>query len=71
MVTAGAASPGASLGGRGRSRSRSSAVPPASTVSRYHAAAFVPVRIGFTVAAPATTWSLMPSLGQGVVAAVP
>ena len=49
-------------GGAGSRRSR-----PAATVSRYQAAAFVPVPAGLTVAAPLTTWSLMPSLGYGVV----
>ena len=58
-------------GGRGRSRRRISAVAPGATVSRYQAAAFVPVCAGLTVAAPCTTWSLMPSLGHGVVASAP
>ena len=64
-------SPGASAGGRSRRRRRISAVAPGATVSRYQAAAFVPVFAGLTVAAPATTWSLMPSLGHGVVAFEP
>ena len=57
--------------GVGRSRSRSSAVPPAGTVTSYQNAALVPVRSGFTVAFPLTTWSLMPSFGYGVNGAEP
>ena len=53
------------------SRSRISADPPAGTATSYQAAAFVPVRSGLTVAEPLMTWSLMPSFGKGVVAAVP
>ena len=53
------------------SRSRTSADPPAGTVNTYQAAAFVPVRLELTVAAPLTTWSLMPSFGYGVVAGSP
>ena len=47
----------------GRSRSRSSAVCPAGTVTWYQNAHLVPVPTGLTVAAPWITWSLMPSLG--------
>ena len=49
------------------SRNLTSADPPAGTVRTYQAAAFVPVQLGLTVSAPCTTWSLMPSLGYGVV----
>ena len=38
---------------------------------RYQHAIFVPVLLGFTVGAPCTTWSLMPSFGYGVLAADP
>src|SRR5256885_17174316 len=55
----------------GASRSRSSTVAPAGTVMRYQHAIFVPVLLGFTVGAPCTTWSLMPSFGYGVLAADP
>ena len=48
------------------SRSRISLVPPAGTVRWYHQAALVPRLSGLTVAAPETTWSLMPSFGYGV-----
>ena len=64
-------SAGARPGGLGRRRSRISAVPPGSTVTRYQADAFEPVCSGLTVAAPLTTWSLMPSLGHGVVGGWP
>ena len=37
----------------------------------YQAAAFVPVRSGLTVGAPLTTWSLMPSFGNGVIGGAP
>ena len=57
---------GAAPRGR-RSRRRSSARPPAGTVRWYHQAAFVPRCSGFTVAAPDTTWSLIPSFGYGVI----
>jgi hypothetical protein len=46
-------------------------VSPGATVSRYHAAAFVPVPSGLTVADPEITWSLIPSFGQRVVASDP
>ena len=52
----------------GRSRSRSSTVAPAGTVTRYQKAHFVPRRSGLTVGRPDRTWSLMPSLGYGVLA---
>ena len=55
----------------GRSRSRSSTVAPAGTVSRYQNAHLVPRRSGLTVGAPDTTWSLMPSFGYGVAARTP
>src|SRR5487761_387159 len=55
----------------GRSRSRSSAVAPPPRVSWYQNAHFVPVRPGFTVGAPLTTWSLMPSFGYGVTGCAP
>ncbi len=45
--------------------------PPAGTSRAYHHAAFVPVPPGFTDAAPATTWSPIPSLVNGVVGAAP
>src|SRR5271165_832492 len=63
--------PLAPLAGGGRSRSRNSTVSPAGTVTWYQNAALVPVRSGFTVAAPLTTWSLMPSLGYGVIGWAP
>ena len=44
---------------------------PAPTVTWYQNAALVPVRSGLTVAAPLTTWSLMPSFGYGVDGAAP
>ena len=44
---------------------------PGATVNRYQAAAFVPLSAGLTVAAPATTWSLIPSFGHGVVGSDP
>ena len=34
-------------------------------------AAFVPVEAGLTVAAPLTTWSLIPSFGNGLTDALP
>lgn len=40
-------------------------------MSRCRSAALVPTRSGFTVSAPWTTWSLIPSLGYGVVAGDP
>src|SRR6266540_6369073 len=55
----------------GRSRRRSSTVSPGATATRYHTAHLVPRRAGLTVAAPDTTWSLIPSLGYGVSAATP
>ena len=54
-----------------RSRSRTSAVWPGWTVSWYQNEHLVPVRPGLTVAAPLTTWSLMPSFGYGVSGAGP
>src|ERR1700761_3325463 len=47
----------------GRSRTCTTAVSPAGTVRVYQKAHLVPVWSGFTVAAPLTTWSLIPSLG--------
>ena len=47
----------------GRSRTRTTWVSPGPTVRRYHPAALVPRPSGFTVVAPVTTWSLMPSFG--------
>jgi len=52
-------------------RSRSVAVSPAPTTSRYQAAALVPIAAGLTVDAQSTRWSLMPSLGYGVRLGVP
>ena len=51
------------MAGFGLSRSRMVAVAPGWTVSRYQNAHLVPCCSGFTVGAPPTTWSLMPSLG--------
>ena len=45
------------------SRRRNSTVAPGATSAVYHQAALVPRWAGLTVGAPATTWSLMPSLG--------
>ena len=60
---------GARLGHLGslRRRSRSSAVSPGRTSSRYHGEAFVPTPSGLTVGAPPMTWSLIPSFGYGVI----
>ena len=44
-------------------------VPPAGTVRWYHQAALVPSPAGLTVAAPETTWSLIPSFGYAVTGA--
>ena len=46
-----------------RRRSRISAVSPGGTSRRYQGEAFVPTPSGLTVAAPPTTWSLIPSFG--------
>ena len=61
---------GARAGG-GRSRNRSSTVSPGPAVTWYQNEHLVPVRSGFTVSAPLTTWSLMPSFGYGVSGAAP
>ena len=50
---------------------RSSTVAPAATSTRYRKAAFVPRRSGLTVSAPETTWSLIPSFGNGDAAGEP
>ena len=55
----------------GSSRSCSSTVWPAGTVTLYQKAHLVPLRSGLTVAAPWITWSLMPSLGYGVIGSAP
>src|SRR5689334_21151539 len=46
-------------------------VSPGGTVMRYQNAILVPVPPGFTVGAPCTTWSLMPSFGYGVLGGDP
>ena len=60
----------ASGSGRWR-RSRSCVRPPPGTVHRYHQAALVPVAAGLTVAVPAITWSLIPSLGYALIGSPP
>ncbi len=44
---------------------------PGSIGTRYQIAALVPLASGLTVAAPLTTWSLMPSLGNGIASSSP
>ena len=46
-------------------------VAPGSTATWYQSAAFVPWCSGLTVAAPATTWSLIPSFGYGGLVSEP
>jgi hypothetical protein len=60
---------GAALSGLGLSLIRTTADSPGRTVSVYRNAHLVPACSGFTVAAPLTTWSLMPSFGYLVTRA--